>query len=35
MVSAAEWFALGFIAGATLVGLAMLYIAGGLFWHCI
>jgi hypothetical protein len=35
MVSAAEWFALGFVVGATLVGLAMLYIAGGLFWHCI
>jgi hypothetical protein len=30
-----EWFALGFIVGATVVGLAMLYIAGGLFWHCI
>jgi len=30
-----EWFALGFVAGATVVGLAMLYIAGGLFWHCI
>jgi len=30
-----EWFALGFIAGATVVGLAMLYMVGNLFWHCI
>ena len=30
-MSSAEWFALGFVVGATLVGLAMLYMAGGLF----
>jgi len=34
-VSAAEWFALGFIVGATVVGLAMLYMVGNLFWHCV
>jgi hypothetical protein len=34
-VTAAEWFALGFIAGATVVGLAMLYMVGELFWHCV
>jgi len=27
-----EWFALGFIVGAMVIGLGLLYGAGGLFW---
>ena len=30
-----EYFALGFIVGATAVGLAMLYMVGHLFWQCV